>query len=428
MVKQHIQDSDISLPSGALHSDVVVVEDGDAILGLYSGSSGTAGSAITLGEIAGAALVDKWAIVRETSGKGKGLRITYGTDKDQFVNPIMMYLDDTGAVGIGTESPEAKLHVVGDTDNFGYMGSNSSGVHGEHGSSGNYGQLGSSGSGVRGSNASSSNYGSLGSSTYGAYGLHGASGNYGQLGSSNYGVYGYGNNYGVYGYSTDCGVYGYGAACGVFGYRHPGSSYGSLGDSSCGVYGYSDWSGYAGYFDGDVHIDGTLTGGKSAIIIDHPLDPENKLLRHNFVESPENLLIYHGKIRLDGRGEAEVEMPDYFPALTREDEASIHLTPAGKPFLAGAEWNAGSQSFTVYGPADREVFWEVLANRDDPVIQQLGRPVEQDKGPENKFCDRGELLYPTAYGYPESMGKGYKEREKKRRFTQAAAAAVRTVD
>ena len=176
----------------------------------------------------------------------------------------------------------------------------------------------------------------------------------------------------------------------------------SSNDLGAGVKGIHTGSGYAGDFEGDVHITGTISKGGGSFLIDHPLDPENKLLRHNFVESPENLLIYRGRVRLDANGEGVVELPDYFRALTKEDEASIHLTPVGRPFLTGAEWNPGFQSLTVYGDANREVFWEVLADRDDPVIHQLGKPVEEWKGPNHRLCDRGELLYPTAYGYPES--------------------------
>jgi hypothetical protein len=161
---------------------------------------------------------------------------------------------------------------------------------------------------------------------------------------------------------------------------------------------------YAGLFDGDVSITGTLYGGKGSTVVDHPLDPANKLLCHNLVESPENLLIYRGRTQLNAAGEATVEMPRYFEALTKEEEASIHLTPVGRPFLTGADWNSGFKSFMVYGDPGREVFWEVLVSRDDPVIHQLAQEVEQDKGPD-KICDRGVLLYPEAHGYPESMSK-----------------------
>jgi hypothetical protein len=111
----HLQDTDIGLDSDALHVDIAAVEAADAILGLYSGEGGTGGSGITFGEIAGGALVDKWAIVRETTGGGdSGLRITYGANHDQFQNSIMMYLDDAGNVGIGTKTfGSDRLKVAG---------------------------------------------------------------------------------------------------------------------------------------------------------------------------------------------------------------------------------------------------------------------------------------------------------------------------
>jgi hypothetical protein len=180
------------------------------------------------------------------------------------------------------------------------------------------------------------------------------------------------------------------------------------GGSGIAVWGQNDAGGDAAYFYGDVSIIGWITKDGGSFLIDHPLDPENKLLRHNFVESPENLLIYRGEVHLDGAGEAVVELPGYFEALTDEEGASIHLTPVGRPFLTGAEWNPGNRSFTVFGEANRGVFWEVLADRDDPVIRQHAHPVEEQKGPDNKFCDRGELLHPAAYGYPETMGRNHK--------------------
>jgi len=231
-------------------------------------------------------------------------------------------------------------------------------------------------------------------------GQDGTTGNYGYVGHSTSGVFGNSNNQnGVHGSSLYYrGVYGQ-------------SEY------DVGVYGLSDFD-YAGYFFGPLHVTGALSKGSGTFLIDHPLDPENKLLSHSFVESPENLLIYRGKVRLDAGGQAIVELPDYFPALTDESRATVHLTSVGRPFPAGYEWSAGGASFTAYGEPGREVSWMVMADRDDPVIHQLRRPVEEDKGPDNKLCDRGELLYPTAYGYPESMGKDYQDREAMRRLDE----------
>ena len=83
------------------------------------------------------------------------------------------------------------------------------------------------------------------------------------------------------------------------------------------------------------------------------------------------------------------------------------------------EWEPGYDSFEIYGEPEREVSWMVLSERDDPVMRQLARPVEEEKGPDNKYCDRGKLLYPTAYGYPESMGRDYETHEEERLLLQS---------
>ncbi|MEZ5198474.1 MAG: hypothetical protein R2764_19435 [Bacteroidales bacterium] len=192
----------------------------------------------------------------------------------------------------------------------------------------------------------------------------------------------------------------------IYGHSPGGTAvYGSSGTST-GIYGQSS-SGFAGFFSGSVYVSGSLSKGSGSFVIDHPLDPENKLLRHNFVESPENLLIYRGKAQLNANGEAIVEMPDYFKALTKEDEASIVVTSVGRPFMTGYEWENGNESFKVYGDPNRSVSWIVCADRDDPVIHELARPVEEEKGGDNKLCEKGKLLYPKAYGYPETAGRNY---------------------
>ena len=166
---------------------------------------------------------------------------------------------------------------------------------------------------------------------------------------------------------------------------------------------------YAGYFLGNVHITGSLSKGSGSFLIDHPLDPQNKTLRHNFVESPENLCLYRGKVKLNSSGEGKVEMPDYFKALTKETEATVTLTSIGRPFNAGYEWNSDYTVFTVYGEPGREVSYVVMADRDDPVMRQLYKPVEEEKG--NGNFTKGKLLYPKAYGYPDEMGEDYERQQ-----------------
>ncbi len=259
-----------------------------------------------------------------------------------------------------------------------------------------------------GTSAGTNNYGVYGDATstataYGVYGkAHDCTTGYGVYGEGMYGVYGYynsshygylgSNQYGVYGRATsangDAGVYGYNGS----------GAWGALGY-------YTGSTVYAGYFSGNVNITGSISKGSGSFLIDHPLDPLNKTLRHNFVESPGNLCIYPGKIKLDASGKAEVKMPDYYIALVKEEEAIAQITPVGKPFLTGCEWSKDFTTLIIYGEPDREIYYSVIADRDDPVIHQLYKPVEEEKG--NGNFTKGKLLYPKAYGYPKEMGEDY---------------------
>ncbi|MEM9215016.1 MAG: hypothetical protein AAGD25_11795 [Cyanobacteria bacterium P01_F01_bin.150] len=167
--------------------------------------------------------------------------------------------------------------------------------------------------------------------------------------------------------------------------------------------GQTNW---AGYFQGDVHITGTISKGGGSFLIDHPLAPLDKTLRHNFVESPEDLCLYRGKVKLNAEGYAMVKMPEYFAALTKEEDATVTLTPVGqKGFLVSYEWHENFTSFDVFGIPDAEVSYLVLADRDDPAIHQFRKPVEEEKG--NGNFEQGKLLYPEAYGYPKTVRVDY---------------------
>lgn len=297
---------------------------------------------------------------------------------------VDLTIDASGRVGIGTTSPQNLLEVNGTT------------------------LIGTAAKGVRMRNTGAVvDIESLGASLALNYQtgfntvMNVVSGNVG-IGTANPNykleVYAAANSNAIFGHSDNSiGVHGF-SSTNVAVYAQSASGTGLFGQSS---------TGNAGYFSGNVHITGSLSKGGGSFLIDHPSDPENKLLRHNFVESPENLLIYRGKVQLDNTGTGYVVLPEYFADLTDEGNASIHTTPVGRPFLTGCEWDEGYISFTVYGEPNRAVFWEVLADRDDPVIHEIGRPVEEMKGPENPYCDKGLLLYPKAYGYPESKSRDY---------------------
>jgi hypothetical protein len=173
-------------------------------------------------------------------------------------------------------------------------------------------------------------YGMFGRSRRGGYGVSGQS-------DSNAGVYGHsGSSVGVFGWSDrGGGVVARSPETGVYGSSYSGNDVYGRSSEDDGVYGYSQYGngvygrsyrGYAAYLDGRVYISGPLEkpGGS-----DHPLDPANKYLSHSFVESPDMKNVYDGVVVLDDKGEAEIELPDWFGALNKD--FSYQLTAIGAP-------------------------------------------------------------------------------------------------
>jgi hypothetical protein len=178
---------------------------------------------------------------------------------------------------------------------------------------------------------------------------------------------------------------------GVAGICHSGSL-------AAGVYGQSS-SGYAGYFNGRL----TATGTKS-FQIDHPLDPENYYLNHFCTEGPEPYNAYKGSVILDERGEAWVQLPDYFESVNRDP--TITLTPVGAPMpsLHVAVEVQGNRFKIAGGVPGKKVFWRVEAIRNDPWVQRYGYQTVQPKEAERK----GMYLHPELYGQPEDRRIGVK--------------------
>ena len=137
-----------------------------------------------------------------------------------------------------------------------------------------------------------------------------------------------------------------------------------------------------GYFD-RVRVNGPLevTGSKQ-FVIDHP-SRRDHVLRHAATESPVSGVEYGGTIRLNSNGEASVELPDYFEALTNPEGRTAHLTAIGRPFPVGYEPITGGR-MTVYGEPNRDISWLVKAARRDEhggrftVEEQIIGPMREE--------------------------------------------------
>lgn len=258
----------------------------------------------------------------------------------------------TGAVGIGTEAPTARLDV-------------------EHRGS----------VALRGGNLNTSGT---------AYGVFGYS-------NSNVGVGTYGQgNYGVYGFS--------GTGRGVYGRSQAPSGRGVLGTatgdgSSAGVQGENEGTGWAGLFFGPTIVEGNffVVSGSKNFLIDHPLNPSEEYLVHSCVESDEMKNVYDGVALLDDNGEAEVALPDWFDQVNADFRYQLTCVGGYAPVYVAARIK--NNRFTIAGgKPGLEVSWQVTGVRIDPSALAVKFRSEIPK-PES---DRGTYLFPEGYGQPAS--------------------------
>lgn len=140
----------------------------------------------------------------------------------------------------------------------------------------------------------------------------------------------------------------------------------------------------------NLTVTGHISKGSGTFVIDHPLDPKNKLLFHSFVESPDVKDFYDGVATLDEKGEATIVLPSYFMALN--DSFRYQLTPIGQPQPnLHIQSEVDQNQFAIAGGASGgRVSWQITGIRHDPYILANPILVEVKKGP-------GELEMPGSF-------------------------------
>jgi hypothetical protein len=146
-----------------------------------------------------------------------------------------------------------------------------------------------------------------------------------------------------------------------------------------------------------VLVTGSLSKPGGGFKIDHPLDPAHKYLNHSFVESPDMKNVYDGVVSLDGKGEAEVGLPDWFETLNKDFRYQLTAIGAPGPNLYVAEEVAHNRFKIAGGMPGMKVSWQVTGIRKDAWAQANQLVVVEDKL--GKELDH--FLHPELYNQPE---------------------------
>lgn len=206
-------------------------------------------------------------------------------------------------------------------------------------------------------------------------------------------------------------------------------AYGDGGDNE-GIYSYGNTGEGVVAECGDVINDYAIYGfgdtgasGTKFFVIDHPLDPENKELRHFAIESDEPVLIYRGMEEFDADGKVTVALKDYVKAININ--YTYNLTPVGKymPIFIEEEVNENGVFVIAGGEPGASVSWTLYGQRHDAYLQKYPEKlnVEIDK-PADKV---GKYIDPRAHNQPMSSGYNADKYAKFEELNQKASQKVK---
>ncbi|HMT34384.1 MAG: hypothetical protein IPF62_05555 [Bacteroidetes bacterium] len=158
---------------------------------------------------------------------------------------------------------------------------------------------------------------------------------------------------------------------------------------------------------GNVVVNSNFTAvGVKAFTIDHPLDPENKILVHAASESNEVINFYSGNVTTDANGKVNVTLPDYFEALNKDFRYQLTVIGTFARAIVSKEVSNNQFEITTDQP-NVKVSWEVKGVRNDARMKKDPFVSVKEKTPTQK----GKYIDPFAYNLPESKRVSYNEAE-----------------
>ena len=141
-------------------------------------------------------------------------------------------------------------------------------------------------------------------------------------------------------------------------------------------------------------------------VIDHPLDPENRNLQFAGISSPQMSNALFGNVTTNSSGEAVVELPEYFTAVSTEYKYQLTVVGQFAQAIIGEEIRGNAFTIKTDKP-NVKVSWQVVGLRNDAFARTKQLQVEKAKLPE----DVGKYLHPGAHGYGPERGVDWKNRD-----------------
>ena len=154
---------------------------------------------------------------------------------------------------------------------------------------------------------------------------------------------------------------------------------------------------------GKVWVNGDFTVvGVKAFTMDHPLDPENKMLMHAAAESNEVINFYSGNITTNADGKAVVSLPDYFEAINKDFRYQLTVIGAFAQAIISREVENNTFEIATSMP-NVKVSWEVKGVRNDAHMRNNPFVAELEKSASQK----GKYIDPAAYNLSQNRSMSY---------------------
>ena len=152
-----------------------------------------------------------------------------------------------------------------------------------------------------------------------------------------------------------------------------------------------------------LSVSGSFSAPNKQFKIDDPIDPANKYLYHSSIESSEMMNLYSGTVALDKRGNAWVQLPDWFEALNKDFRYQLTAIGAPGPNLYVAKEISDNRFKIAGGKPGMKVSWQVTGVRHDAWADAHRMQVEVDKTGK----ERGTYLHPELF--PEKTALAQKK-------------------